>query len=278
MAKRRTGKQDEVMLIPFLDILCSLIGVLILIIVMVCAAQLQKIKGRTKEDVQRAQRYQSLLYKQKELAKTISSLKGQVNSAERRVKELTSKEQSIEELHKRIDSSSDAARIRKQKAAELQRDIDYYLKQIKTLTESKPALQAEIDRLNKLLAERKKKPDDRLTPLLVRPSGSGTARNQQLFFVEATGAGIVVHKSKTDQLRVASASVGVDKDYDAFLTKVASTKNAALIFLVRRDGWRSYTRAAGWAEQQFRLNTGKLPLPGDGPVDLSSFDKSATKK
>jgi hypothetical protein len=30
MAKRRKGNHEEVMLIPFLDILCSLIGILVL--------------------------------------------------------------------------------------------------------------------------------------------------------------------------------------------------------------------------------------------------------
>ena len=33
MAKRRHSAKDEILLVPFLDILCSLIGVLILIIV-----------------------------------------------------------------------------------------------------------------------------------------------------------------------------------------------------------------------------------------------------
>ena len=43
MVKRRSHRSDEIMLIPFLDILCSLIGVLVLIIVVLCVAQTQKI-------------------------------------------------------------------------------------------------------------------------------------------------------------------------------------------------------------------------------------------
>ena len=39
-------------MIPFLDILCSLIGVLVLIIVVLVIAQTQRINGRTREDVQ----------------------------------------------------------------------------------------------------------------------------------------------------------------------------------------------------------------------------------
>ena len=55
MAKRRHAAKDEILLVPFLDILCSLIGVLILIIVVLCVSQTQQTEGRTEEDVQMAQ-------------------------------------------------------------------------------------------------------------------------------------------------------------------------------------------------------------------------------
>ena len=32
-------------------------------------------------------------------------------------------------------------------------------------------------------------------------------------------------------------------------------------------------RGAGWAEQQFKLNSSKMPIPGQGKVDLSEFEK-----
>ena len=48
-------------MIPFLDILCSLIGVLVLIIVVLVIAQTQRINGRTREDVQRAEEHLRLL-------------------------------------------------------------------------------------------------------------------------------------------------------------------------------------------------------------------------
>jgi small-conductance mechanosensitive channel len=264
------------MLIPFLDILCSLIGVLILIIVMVCAAQLQKIKGRTREDVVRAQKYQELLAQQREQEKTASELQAQLADLEKRQKELEAKQQRLVALRQRLSPSAEGL-TDQQKAAALQATLDDLARQIKAILAASEPLETEIDRLKKLLIERKKKPDDRQTPWIVRPSGSGALQNQQLFFVEATGAGIVIHKSTSEQLRVAANSVGLDKDYDAFLAKVKATRNAALVFLIRRDGWRTYTRAAGWAEQQFALNTGKIPIPGDGPVDLTLFDQSTSK-
>lgn len=273
MAKPRQGRHDEVMLIPFLDILCSLIGVLILIIVVVCVAQLQKVKGRTKEDVALAQKYQLLLLQLQEQEKAAASLKLKVADLERLAEELAAKQQKLGELRQNIASSADAARSNKAAAAKLQKQIQDLVAQIAAIARAMPSLQTEFDNLKKLLAERQRKPDEKPAVMVVRSSGTGARQNQRLFFVEATGAGIVIHKNKTDQVRVTRDGVGVDKDYDAFLKSVKDTGNAALIFLIRRDGWGSYVRAAGWAEQEFSLNTGKLPIPGDGPVDLSLFEK-----
>jgi biopolymer transport protein ExbD len=55
MAKRRHAAKDEILLVPFLDILCSLIGVLILIIVVLCVSQTQQTEGRTEEEIRMAQ-------------------------------------------------------------------------------------------------------------------------------------------------------------------------------------------------------------------------------
>jgi uncharacterized protein YlxW (UPF0749 family) len=277
MAKPRSGKQDEVLLIPFLDILCSLIGILILIIIVVSAAQLQKVKGRTKQDVHLAQQYQKLLLRRKEQEALAAKLRAKVAELEKRRAELAAKERTFDELRVRLTLSADAMQANQKKAAAGQKEIADLLVQIKAIAEAMPPLQAEIENLKKLLAERKKKPDDKLTPVIVRPSGSGARRNQRLFFIEATGAGIVIYKSKTEQIRVAQNSVGADKEYDAFLARVRYTRNGALIFLIRKDGWWTYTRAAGWAEQRFGLNTGKLPLPGDGVIDLSLFEKTSLK-
>jgi uncharacterized protein YlxW (UPF0749 family) len=277
MAKPRQGKQDEVLLIPFLDILCSLIGILILIIIVVSAAQLQRVKGRTKQDVLRAQQYQKLQLRRKEQEALAAKLRAKIAKLEKRRTELAAKERSFDELRLRLTLSADAVQANKKKAAAGQKEIADLIVQIKAITEAMAPLQAEIEKLKKLLAERQKKPDDKLTPVIVRPSGSGARRNQRLFFVEATGAGIVIYKSKTEQIRVAQGSVGVDKDYNAFLAAVRYTRNGALIFLIRKDGWWTYTRAAGWAEQRFGLVTGKLPLPGDGAIDLSLFEKPSAR-
>lgn len=270
MAKKRHGKHDEIMLIPFLDILCSLIGIMILIVVVICVAQMQKMNGRTKEDVARSQQYQELLRQLKEQEKVAASLKTKMSEAEKRQQELAEKMKRLEELRKLLAQAADADKNR-EKAEEIRKEIAKLVAQIATITKAIPPIQAEIAALKKRLAELPA--DDKPRFAVVRPYGSGTKQNQPLFFVEANGAGIVFHRSKTETSRVPYGAVSTDTDYDAFLKTVKAAGNARLFFLIRKDGWATYLRAAGWAEQEFGLNTGKLPVPGDGVVDLSLFEK-----
>jgi SHS2 domain-containing protein len=273
MAKPRQGRHDEVMLIPFLDILSALIGVLILIIIVLSTAQLQRAAGRTPEEMRLARTYQELLKEKKELEKLLEARRAELAALQKRLQELIEKQKNLAEARKRYASSAEEARAAQLKAAAIQKEIDELKAQIEPIVKAMQPLQAEIEKLKQLLAEKKKKMDNRLATVMVRPSGSGARRNQRLFFIEANGPGIVVYLTKTQQLRVPTGSVSVDKAYNGFLAAVRNARNASLIFLVRRDGWWTYQQAAGWAEQKFGLNTGKLPIPGDGPVDLSQFEK-----
>jgi chaperonin cofactor prefoldin len=262
------------MLIPFLDILCSLIGVLILIIVVLCAAQMQRTQGRTREDIQLAQQYQTLLANKAELEKSAATLQAKLTELERLQADIAANTRLVTSLKGAADNKVEAERLLQQRAADLQKMITDLKVQIDTVVKSMPPVQTDIDRLKKELANRKKKPDEKPPSVIVQASGSGARTDQKLFFVETTGSGVILHKSKSQKVRIANASVGVDKEYDEFLATVKQTPNAAVIFLVRRDGWWTYNRAAGWAEQNFGISTSKLPIPGEGPVDLSLFEKS----
>lgn len=274
MAKRRTGHQDEVLLIPFLDILCSLIGVLILIIVVLSVAQLQKAGGRTKEDLALAQQAQQLQKEIQEKEKAAADLKAKVADLEKRKQDLEAKQQKLVDLRKRLEMSAEEEKKDKDKATALQKQVEDLIRQIEALAKQTTPIQQEIEKLKKELAAKQKKPEQKPQTIVVQPSGSGVAgKGQKLFFVEAAGANIVLHQSGETPKRIARDNIGLDADYNAFLDGVRSSGNPALVFLIRKDGWTSYARAAGWAEQEYKLQGGKMPLPGDGPVDLSLFDK-----
>ncbi len=260
------------MLIPFLDILCSLIGVLILIIVVLCVAQTQQANGRTAADLAQAQEHRNLLKAQELASQEDTELQAQLAALDKLVIEMAGKERQVAELRKRLEMSGDSAKANKELAASLQKKVEDLVRQIEIMQVEIPPLQAEIGRLKQELAKRQIKPDATPVAIAVRPSGSGSSAGRRHFFIELTGNTLVIHKSKTDKARIPAAAVGTDNDLNAFLGKVKSTPNASLVFLLRANGWPVYGRAAGYAESRFGIVTSKLPLPGDGELDLGLFE------
>ena len=268
MAKRRQDNRDEVMLIPFLDILCSLIGVLILIIVVLCVAQTQQATGRSASDLALAQQHRSQRIAQQARVQEDATLRGQLAAAEQLKSEMEEKDRQLAELRKRKESTGPAAialaaRLRQQNADLTARTAAKRLEL--------PALQTAIDQLKRDLEQRNAKPNNQALPIAIRPSGGGFSTHHEYFFIELSGPSVIIHNSKTDKPRLPAASIGSDATLDAFLTKVRATPSAALVFLLRDDGWPNYNRAAGYAESRFGLLTSKLPLPGTGELDLGLF-------
>lgn len=273
MAKRRTPNRDEVMMIPFLDILCALIGVLVLIIVVLCVAQTQQTNGRTQEEEGLARKLAELTGLRKAAEKESEPLKAKLTDLTAMQAEAKTKEARLIELRKRLEMSGEEAKTNKEQAIQMQKKVESQVLEIEAVKLQIPPINEEIKELEKELALRKKKPDDKPLPVIVRPSGSGFGGGRKLFFVEASNATITVRKGGSDKQNVGQASVTTDGSFNAFLQQIKNTPNSMLIFLIRKDGWSSYVTAAGWAENHYGLLTGKLPIPTAGEVDLSSFDK-----
>jgi len=270
MAKRRHGHHDEVLLIPFLDILCSLIGVLILIIVVLCVAQTQKANGRTKEELARSEKFQRLQREEKTLRKTEADLKKKIADMEKAKVELLAKKKKIEELKPRLDNSGEAAKKNQEMAAKLQAQIAAAIAQTAVVQKGIPPVEAEIAKLKAELEARKKTPES-VPRIVVRSSGSGT-QNKTPFFIESNAQGIVIHKGPTEKVTVPGSMIAASPELAAFLESVKAVPNSTVIFLLRRDGFGTYRAAASLAESRFGIITGKLPLPGDGAVDLNLFN------
>lgn len=258
MARVQTNNAPRVELFPFLSILACLSGT---VVVMICIlVMIQAISSKTKAA------------RKNPLAEEMMKVQAQL--AELRT--VTDQMTIVEELDKRLillreitqgQESTDAFLTR------LQKEIENMQIVIANLLNDKPRLQKEITKLKEDLAERRINPADLKPALRVLGGGSGFAVGRRLFVVEANRDSVVVHKTKEDRFRVAAATIGADKDYNEFLADVATHKNHLVLFLVRTDGQGSYDRGAGWAEQQFKLAHSKLPIPGQGKVDLSEFEK-----
>lgn len=275
MVKRRHRGSDEIMLIPFLDILCSLIGVLVLIIVVLCVAQTQKINGRTPEELARSQEYLKLKKQKEEFERINAQLKDKLAQLEKLKDQTTKKEAEAAKLRKLLDTSA-ADRERNQQLSEkMLKELDDLLLEVNGLATQEAPLKKQIEAL---MAEIKKRqpPVQAGPPVIVHPGGSGLAKGTQVFFVEASAGKLTFYWNQdTKNVVVATPDViAVDASFNAFLKAVHAVPQSKIIFLLRDDGMGAYNLGAGWAQATYKYGVdriGKLPIPGRGEIDLRMF-------
>jgi hypothetical protein len=275
MVKRHAKRSDEIMLIPFLDILCSLIGVLVLIIVVLAVAQTQKISGRTPEELARAQNHMKLLKQQKEDERKNPALKAKVAALEKLQQETKSKEEQVAKLRKLLDTSV-ADRDRNQQLSQnMLKELDNLMLELNGLATQDAPLKKEIA---DMLAEIKKRAPvpQKLPPVIVQPGGSGLARGTKVFFVEASSGKLTFYWDEKTKTIVSAAPdvIAADSAFNAWLKAVLTVPQSKIIFLLRDDGMGAYNLGAGWAQATYGYRVdqiGKLPIPGRGEVDLRMF-------
>jgi biopolymer transport protein ExbD len=189
MAKRRHGAKDEILLVPFLDILCSLIGVLVLIIVVLCVSQTQQTEGRTPEEVQMAQEHKRMKQELIDREKMDAVLKEKLAELNKIQEEMTDKEQRYIRFRKLLDSSKELKEQNQQIATKLQKELDDLLTEIDGLKKQQYDSKKTIAELAEEIKKRQIPADKKAPPVIVQPSGSGMPETTKVYFVEcATGA------------------------------------------------------------------------------------------
>jgi Skp family chaperone for outer membrane proteins len=277
MAKRQKHGSEEVMLIPFLDILCSLIGILVLIIVVLMVAQMQRVKGRPVEEVERAVEHQKLLKKKDENEKKFAGLEQILEELKKLEEDKKDKDKKTEDLKELLTMSSEKKEKNKKSSEDLNKKIEALKQEIQGFTSEEPNLKKRVEEL--LAAIDKLKPPENKDPkVVVNPGGSGLGAGTQVFFVDARGENLVYFWNENERYSVAAIPEVIvnDETFNAFLDNVKNVPQSKVIFLVRGDGMRSYNLGAGWAQSKHGYKVeqiGKLPVPGSGDLDMKLFGK-----
>lgn len=268
MARRRNRDDGGMSLFPFMSILAGLVGILTLLISVLSR---QKEPEKPQEDTAaatRAAEKRQLDSKARQLERELAAL------AERIKKERAGQQKVIDLRDRRIVLQDELAGLKKSAGssdAELQKIIELLRREITALEKDKPVLVRRVQELEKLIKARKEAPEPPKS-VQVRPGGSGLHRATNVFFVECHSTGITLIRKGQEPLRIGTSAIANSVDYRRFLAAIKEERDPMVLFLIRKAGHPSYLWAAAEASKRFQLRIGKLPLPNDGPLDLSLFD------
>jgi isoleucyl-tRNA synthetase len=262
-----------VSLFPFMSILACLVGTIVVMICVLSLIQAQHMGGRPPQEVRDATDYVKATEEVARIEEELEQLEEQRTQGTADAATVVQEDRELDERMVQLRMQAEAAKAGEQTSRDLQRELELAILQLSQMAKEKPAYAREIEEIKQELASRQKSPDQLAAPIVVKPGGTGRAAGRNLFFVEAASGALTLFVSKSEKSRITAGSVGKDVEYDAFLERVAKTQGSTLVFLVRDDGWDAYTRGAGWAEGKFGIRTGKLPMPGKGPIDLSNFEE-----
>ena len=274
MAKRRK-MNEELLMVPFLDILCSLIGVLVLIIVVLTVAQTQQVQGRPKEEVQRSIDYQKMR-KDLEMNQSASAV---AKKALEELEKVQAEDRATTERAAKLRmilSPDKSGKTPEQLNADMLKELDNLLLENAGYDRRDKELKDRLAKLEEELKRRQIPRDKLVAPVIIQPGGTSLNRDAKVFFVEASGGGLAVFWNRDERTVLSSADevIAADVAYNDFLKRVVALPAAKIIFLIRDDGMPSYNKGAGWAQMTYGFKVdqiARLPIPGSGPIDIGLF-------
>lgn len=269
MSRRKSNAAGAgVSLFPFLSILACLIGILTMMIKIIGDLKNLEQNDRDPAELARAREHQQL---RAEITNQLSA----IEKAKSLLKERNAALVDLSELeNKRIilrQQLAEKSTPPKESDAALQKMLERIITQIATLRKERPALQKQLADLRQELEKRKIKPDTKPQPVRINPMGSGISANTRIVFIECNGTGITILDSSGKHTPIALASIQTDARLAGIFNETKSTRDHLVLFLIRKDGIYSFRNAGSFAENQFNLRIGKLPVPTDGEIDLSLF-------
>lgn len=268
MAKRRKSNEDGVSLFPFMSILACLIGILTLMISISMKAKEQQDVGDTEEEKARAAENRDLVKQAKVLQVSIAKMEKDLERDKSTSGQLAKLEDLKAILEKQIAAAGNPAKT----DAELRKANPQLREQIAAIIKERADLAKRRDELAAEL-EIRKNPPKKIESVEIRRAATGVRMAARLFFVECNSDGIILLTGNGAPQTISSDAINKSPAYASYLEEVKSTRDSMVLFLIRKSGAASYNWAAGLAESKYEVLTGKLPLPNDGNIDLTQFQK-----
>lgn len=255
-------------LFPFLDIMASLIGILVLMITAATLAQISK-NEEDSADPEAAAKAQARITQYRTVRKRLTTDTRQQEQLQKVVEQAEAARKQLEELQaeaKRLEAERVAAQERTEKLPPLEAEAERLRKLIEEAERKLKELQKQLEELRTLLANRKEAGQSEIQ---IMPSGSGYDLTPT--FVECSANSVVLH-DRPEPLRIPVGGLASHEAFVQLLDKVKQQHKGTLVFLVRPDGAGTYQVARNIARGRYVTN-GKLAVAGQGKLDLSLFQK-----
>ena len=265
MARRSGADEETVSLFPFLSILTCVIGILTMMIAALVLAQVSNsVDPEDTEAVRQAEdrqeRYEAARKEATAKEKQLAELRKQIAEAEALKKDPARLEKL---MRQRAASQRDPAEIKAAKEV---------LAQIDSLKKKIPEIDADLKLLEQstqdLTAELQEMKDPQSVNKII---SGGTGKDLTPAFIECDANHVILHTT-VPPLKIPRAELAKSNPFKEAVKRVAAQEKATIVFLVRQDGADAFNAARRLADEE-GARSGKLPLVGNGEVDLSFFNK-----
>ncbi len=257
MARRRRRDGLSGSLFPFLSVLACVIGTLTLSL---AALALGQLGGRSLDQVRLADRFEVL-------QASLASAREQLEDLDEAIDQAVSRKQQDERLRERLSGLGLARNISLEELdaiTEMRRELEESAQRQQSLERKGEHLTAIIEAREQNIEERGTL--QRSSPIVIDPSGLG--RELHPYLVECTAHRIEIHSIREDVTRgVPKEEIRWGQKFKRFLRRVRTIHNGIVIFLIREGGVETY-RVASEIADHHQVRHAKLPIPGDGELDL----------
>lgn len=251
MARARRRNRTEPSLFPFLSILACVIGALALLITSQAVGQI----AAPAVDVDRYEGLEARIERDRQALAGLRTLAEEVAALEAEISEARAEQQRLEaELGPDISTGA-PLRARLEEIGSRNSALE---RELELLAEGARERASELE-------AREARPE---AAVRVRPSGSGKGLSP--YFVECRRQGLRLH-TQTHTIDVPAHRISTSAEFRRFVRSVAQRDKATVIFLIRPGGVAA-REVALRSIREARLRTAEIPVPGDGPLDLSAFE------
>lgn len=273
MNRRQHKKRQAVSLFPFLSILACVIGVFTMLVTAIAMGDsndpaVRDLRLAIHDKTQRGRIFEQLSDKNE-------SADAQVDATRRRIAEATIIKQELEAAREELARLDRALLTKVADAApdaiELLARRNAIRDQIATHRHDLFNYLERIERAKQQLALRRSTPAQ---PEIVILGGGSDEFNRSASvptFIECREGSVVVYENAEETARVRRVMLAGDTTFGEIVRATRATDHGIAVFLVRERGVRTYFVARSVA-RTLGCRYGKIPVEGDGRLDLSAFE------